>query len=226
MKPELTEVVKEVIEQARAVEDMEAKFGRALSADEDDVRRFILTRAPTSGRLPAVAEIKEAFARLSGEEVDAVLRALDEVDVIHLAEDGKSVAAAYPFSGPETLHLVTPDAEGYRPVYAMCAVDALGIPFMLGCDVSIRSRCRHCDDGVDVRVEGGEVASLEPASAVVWFDLEPHPCAAASCCPNTNFFASARHHAAWQESRPPRRGRLLEIGEAFYLGKFYFENRI
>jgi hypothetical protein len=114
-----------------------------LSAGEDDVRRFILTRSAALGRLPAVAEIKEAFARYPGEEVDAVLRRLDEVDVIHLAEDGKSVAAAYPFSGAEMLHLVTPHAEGYRPVYAMCAVDALGIPFMLGCDVSIRSRCRH-----------------------------------------------------------------------------------
>ncbi|UCH78878.1 MAG: alkylmercury lyase family protein, partial [Candidatus Coatesbacteria bacterium] len=205
MKPELTEVVKEVIEEARAVEDMEAKFGRSLSADEDDVRRFILTRTAVWGRIPLVAEIKEAFARLPGEEVDAVLRALDEVDVIHLAEDGVSVAAAYPFSGPETPHLVTPYAGDYRPVYAMCAVDALGIPFMLGCDVAIHSRCGHCDDAVDLRVEGGEITSLEPASAVVWFDLEPHPCAAASCCPNTNFFASAEHHAAGQEGRPPRR---------------------
>ena len=46
--------------------------------------------------------------------------------------EGRVVAVAYPFSGRPTRQQV--ELDGFPAVYAMCAIDALGIPAMAGRD--------------------------------------------------------------------------------------------
>ncbi|MHA2062147.1 MAG: organomercurial lyase, partial [Candidatus Sifarchaeia archaeon] len=57
-------------------------------------------------------------------------------------------------------------------------------------------------------------------------DMEYLNCAATSLCKNTNFFSSERHFEKWKKGKPLRKGKLLAIQEAFYLGKLFFENRL
>jgi hypothetical protein len=83
-----------------------------------------------------------------GDEVGGLLAELHDHDVIRLDEHG-GVRAAYPFSGVPTAHAVR--TFGGPMVYAMCAMDALGMADMLGRDVNITST--NPAYGREIRVE-------------------------------------------------------------------------
>ncbi len=72
-----------------------------------------------------------------GLEPEAALAALHDRDLIRRDPATGTIACAYPFSGPPMPHRVAP--AGGRAFYAMCAVDVLGIPFLLGRDATITS---------------------------------------------------------------------------------------
>ena len=205
---------------------MNAKFGRTLLKEENDVRRFILVQAPVLGRIPAIDEISQAFSQFPNEKIAAVLNKLDQADVIHLDKNKKTIAAVYPFSGSETSHRVTLKRKGYKKIYAMCAIDALGVCFMFNCDVSIESGCHHCGEQTEIEIKDNEIIFLKPENVVVWCDMEYSCCAATSLCRNINFFSSEQHFTEWQKGKPKRKGDLIQIQEAFYLGKSFFERRL
>jgi len=226
LKPEPTKRAKKIFQDACSVENMEAKFGRTLSMDANRIRNFILTQSPVLGRIPYIHEIRKEFNEFQKEKVDALLNKLDQVDAIHLDNDKMNIVAAYPFSGSETSHQVYLKRKGFKRVYAMCAIDALGMSFMFDCDVSVESLCYHCGERIDIKVSDNEIISLNPRNTVVWCDMEYSCCVSTSLCKNTNFFSSEKHYEDWQKGKPIRKGNLLPIQEAFYLGKLFFENRL
>jgi hypothetical protein len=226
LKPEPTKRAKEIFQEACNVENMEAKFGRTLSVDENRVLKFILNQSPVLGRIPHIDETKKEFSQIQNDKMDAILNKLDQVDAIHLDNDGTKIVAAYPFSGSETSHLVSLKRKGFKRVYTMCAIDALGMSFMFNCDVSIESLCNHCRERIEIEIKDNEIIILNPKNPVVWCDMEYSCCAATSLCKNTNFFSSEKHYKDWQKGKPIRKGSLLQIPEAFYLGKLFFENRL
>jgi hypothetical protein len=63
--------------------------------------------------------------------------------------DGR-VVLAYPFSGTPTA-FVTVLADG-RERWACCAIDALGVAAMLKQPVTVRARCHHCDERIELAV--------------------------------------------------------------------------
>ncbi len=116
-------------------------------------------------------------------------------DAVVLGHDG-AVVAAYPFSATPTLHRVAVD--GGPRVYAMCAVDALGMSAMLARPVTIAAREPDTDLQIRVRVDG-EQATFEPPTTVVYAGTTGKGCcgrAAQQRCGTINFFttAYARHH--------------------------------
>lgn len=226
MKPEPTVRAKSIFQEACNTENMDAKFGRTLSKEENDVRKFILSQSPVLGRIPSLDEIRNAFTQFPPEKVDFILNRLNRLDIIHLDSDKQTIAAAYPFSGSETAHFVALERENYKRGNAMCAIDALGASFMFNCDSLIDSLCHHCGKRIQIKIQDNEISSLNPPNIVVWCDMEFRDCAATSLCKNINFFSSEDHFRAWQKENPRRSGELLHIGEAFYLGKLFFENRL
>ena len=205
---------------------MNGKFGRTLNKEENDIREIILTKPPLLGRIPSIDEIKNEFNKFPNEKVVTILNKLDMLDVIHLSDDKKSIIAAYPFSGSKTPQTVKLKGGGYKKIYAMCAIDALGVCFMFDCDVTIDSRCYYSDEKIRIEIKDNEIIMLKPKNTVVWCDMEYSCCAATSLCKNINFFSSKFYFAGWRKEKSTRKGYLLSIQEAFYLGKLFFENRL
>lgn len=116
--------------------------------------------------------------------------------------------------------------EGYAKIYAMCALDALGVSSMFDCGVSIESRCHHCGEGIKIEIEDNKIVLKKPDKTVMWCDKDYSCCAATSICKNINFFSSEQHFAEWNKEKPGRKGELMQIQEALYLGKLCFENRL
>jgi hypothetical protein len=113
-----------------------------------------------------VHEVAHTLAR-PVEDVLEGFRKLAAYDLIVWREDEARLLSAYPCSGVPTAHQVLID--GHTRLYAMCAIDALGIPFMLGQGARIRSACFFCQQPVTVDVHGGSLQGAFPLTTVVWF---------------------------------------------------------
>lgn len=113
-----------------------------LSEEARAALREILERLVADGRPVSVAPV--------GAPVAAV-NELDGRDLVHVS-DGQ-VVLAYPWSGtPTPFVVVLPDG---RERWACCAIDALGVPALLGQPVTVRAGCHHCGEPIELEVTPG-----------------------------------------------------------------------
>ncbi|MFQ5882084.1 MAG: alkylmercury lyase family protein [Candidatus Methylomirabilales bacterium] len=123
-----------------------------------------------------------------------------------------------------SVHRDRPNARGGPTVFALCAVDALGIPVMLGQAANIASRCAHCQTPVEVAVTPGGLGRHHPRESLMWFPLAAEVCrpVAQSRCPDINFFCSPEHLDTWWLARGRPEGLSMTMAEAFEAGREIF----
>jgi hypothetical protein len=194
------------------------------------VHQRVLHAFARTGQAPEVTELAEAAAP---RDARTVLDELHAADFLRLDQVGR-IRAAYPFSAVPTAHIVQ-IADGPR-VYAMCAIDALGIASMLHTQVRISSADPGTGAPVTVTVPAdGSGALWDPVTAVVFAgrrsdqsdcasceESTAQPAAVDVCCGYVNFFASARTAAAWEHAHPEVTGRALGHADAERLGTAIF----
>ena len=187
------------------------------------VQQEILRRFAAAGSAPGAGEL-EAVARRFGRSATQVLAELAQQDFVTLDDDG-AVRAAYPFSAVPTAHRVT--IAGGTQVWSMCAVDALGIPVMLGCDAVITSTDPVSGEPVTVTATGGagvaDGMAWQPADAVVFVGRRCCDGPAAEvCCGALNFFTSPATAELWAAKHPDVVGQILTQADAEQLGARIF----
>ncbi len=191
----------------RAGQGRIAPAERGLRAVHQAVlRSFVHTGAAPD--FPSLAKHAAPFG------VSQVLAELADGDFLFLDPAGQ-ITAAYPFSGVPTQHRV--QIAGEAAVFAMCAIDALGISAMTGHAVAIESADPSTCEPVTVNVDGA-TSSWNPATAVVYVGRTAGQCAGPSasvCCGYMNFFATQAAAAAWAASHPEISGGIL--GQALAL---------
>jgi NAD-dependent dihydropyrimidine dehydrogenase PreA subunit len=178
------------------------------------LRRFLATGAPPTARwvLQAAAE--------AGLDASAV-NELAAADAVHTVNG--IVAVAYPFSGTPTLHRV--ELDGLPAVYAMCAIDALGLPAMAGRDGQISSADPHDGTPVEVTVRNG-TWSWTPAGAVVVAGRATD--CGTGCgsfevmCPHTVFHASPEFARAYLATHGGLDAQILGQDTAVECGRLNF----
>ncbi len=190
-----------------------------LSLQEDAVRKAILKVFADQGKTPSVQELAHALG-LPLAPVLAACRTLAAADLIVWQDATTQIVSAYPFSGSQTAHAVLLGAHTTR--YAMCAIDALGIPFMLGQGACIRSACFFCRTPVTMDIADGLLQGATPSTLVVWLSEQDGCCVAEVRCPVMNFFCEEAHLRAWHAASPQERGRSLSVLEALEVGKAAF----
>jgi hypothetical protein len=190
-----------------------------LDPVEKAVHQAILRGFATIGHAPTASQLGPVTAG-SGRAVDEVLAALHDLDAIRLTPEGQ-IAVAYPFSAQPTRHRVRIDDR--VDVYAMCAIDALGMAAMLGADTRIDSTDVTNGHPVRVTTTGAGHTSWDPATAVVFIGAdgvgEP---SAECCCDYLNFFTDQAAAAAWTAAHPHIPGQILSQAEAEQLGAQLF----
>jgi hypothetical protein len=98
-----------------------------------------------------------------GINASSVLKGLKDKGLAAIQDDG-SITGVYPFSALPTNHRVQFDSG--KSVYAMCAIDSLGIAYELEKDVAISSSCSHCKRHISVEIVEGRVSMVEPETTL------------------------------------------------------------
>ena len=130
------------------------------------------------------------------------------------------MAVAYPFSGVPTGHRV--QLAGAPPVWAMCAIDALGIPQMTGRDGILAAADPHSGEPLRVEVTGRNWRWNPPAAIVLMAQGGTSGSSALCSCPHVNFFARADNARSYLESHPDLTGQLLDQRTATELAGLVF----
>jgi hypothetical protein len=157
-------------------------------------------------------------SRLAAElELDpqSALAALAAADLVHTDLAAGRVRVAYPFSGTPTAHRV--ELTDSPPVYAMCALDALGIPQMARRHGRIRSADPTSGQPITIQVDQ-HGWRWQPTITMVLVGTATMGDACGSvadcCCPYINFHASLADADAYRRAHPAMAVELLEQAEA------------
>ena len=135
---------------------------RELDSLPRGVLRAILEQFIAAGGPVRVDTVTAVLPEYGPAEIREAITRLDEKDLV-LFQDGQ-VTVAYPFAAaPTAFQVVLLDGEER---YAVCAIDALGVPAMLGHPVTIRSRCHHCGEGLTIDV--GPNGPIGETEIMVW----------------------------------------------------------
>ncbi len=178
------------------------------------VHQAVLRSFISTGSAPGVTSLAGHAAPFHAAEV---LAELAEGDFVHLDHAGQ-IAAAYPFSAPPTAHRV--QITGHATVFAMCAIDALGISAMTGLAVLIESADPYTGRPVTIAVDRAS-STWDPATALVYVGRTASHSdgpSASVCCSYMNFFATRAAAAAWAASHPEISGGILDQHRALQIG--------
>jgi Alkylmercury lyase len=177
------------------------------------VHQAVLRSFVHTGAAPGISSLAGHAAPFDGSQV---LAELADGDFVCLGQAGQ-ITAAYPFSAQPTRHRVR--ISGEATVFAMCAIDALGISAMAGRPVVIDSADPSTGQPVTVKVDRAD-SSWDPATAVVYAGRTDGQCAGPSasvCCGYINFFATRAAASAWQASHPEITGGILGQARALHV---------
>jgi hypothetical protein len=195
---------------AGGVHDRQATLPGPLQAFHRALLGVFLTEAGPPD--PTVIGRLAAERRL---DPQAALASLAEADLVHADPATGRVGVAYPFSGPPTPHRVEL-AEG-PSVYAMCALDALGIPQMTRRSGRIRSIDPSSGQPITVEVDD-QGWRWQPPTTVVLAGTTTMGDVCGSvvdcCCPYINFHASPHDADTYRQAHPAMAAELFEQAEA------------
>jgi hypothetical protein len=175
------------------------------------VHQAILRAFGRTGRGPSHADLL-GVADAAGVELAAALAELNHADLIVLDPRGE-LLAAYPFSAAPTRHRLTLGSG--VSVHAMCAIDALGVPAMLGQPVTVTSAEPDTGRQVTVQVDGDQ-ATWQPPTALILAAATSDCCApsAQRTCGYINFFTTNAAALAWADDHPELSWALLDQPQA------------
>lgn len=107
----------------------------------------------------------------------------------------QEIVSIYPVSLKPTEHQIF--LEDGTKLFAMCAVDALGMPIMFNKNVRVVSRCEECKSEMVFEIKNEEIIFMSHPDATVCRPKRQVYSAAETCCPLVNFFCSKKHANEW-----------------------------
>ena len=208
-----------MIDVARMWRGGSAERQAGIPAPLRELHRAVLRQFLHTGVPPTREWLRTAAGSLGlGESAIADLAA---ADLVHLT-DGV-VRVAYPFSGTPTRQTV--ELDGLPAVYAMCAIDALGIPAMAARDGRIAATDPRDGSPVVVSVRNRSW-TWTPATAVVRYGQAgqsgPDQGSCEVMCPHTTFHVSRDSAQAYRAEHPGIETEILDQRAAVRLGRRIF----
>lgn len=185
---------------------------KAARSDDQRLYRVLLQFLAAQGAAPSMPAAATT-AGLTEDQVGSALHRLASADLVALDASGDLVGV-FPLSARPTRHRVT--LPNGRELHAMCAVDALGVPAMVGQPGTIHSSDPSTGGAICVEISDQTVVA-EPAETVVLLCRSGAGPLASACCSVIDFYASADGAQAALEEFTVA-GQVLQLANALDLG--------
>jgi predicted transcriptional regulator len=170
-----------------------------LTPLEKETLKTIFEAIMEFGQAPTVNELETRMSKPAS-SIISTLDKLEEKDLLLRKKGTQEITSIYPFSLTPTSHRVI--LEDGKQLFAMCAVDAVGMASMFDKDLKVISRCGWCKQEVTIQIKQGEIVSKSHPGILIWnFEPTEGP-AAETCCPMVNFFCSKEHLTQWEDANP------------------------
>jgi thiol-disulfide isomerase/thioredoxin len=100
--------------------------------------------------------------------------------------------------------------------YGCCTHCSLGVAARLQQDIEVEAKDGFSGELIRVKTLNGQVASLEPASAIAWFGQNKNPEGkwVSAGCFKQGFFVREANLQKWLDARPAMTGRQITIAQA------------
>jgi hypothetical protein len=100
--------------------------------------------------------------------------------------------------------------------YGCCTHCALGVAARLKQDIEVEARDAFSGEAIRVKTLDGQVASLEPATAIAWFGQKKGPDGkwVSAGCFKQGFFVNQENLKKWLDARPAMTGRQISIAQS------------
>jgi len=183
-----------------------------LTSEEIEILRCIFETILKTGKTPTIREIQLAL----NQSDDYIIHALDEFekkDILLRKKGTQEIISVYPISLTPTEHQII--LENKKKLFAMCAVDALGMPVMFNRKAKVVSQCEKCKREIAIEIRNDEIAWISHPKVMIWSPGRQIAPAAETCCPMVNFFCSKEHLQEWTKENPGLIGKISEIEQAF-----------
>lgn len=176
-----------------------------IPGDLRELHRAILREFTRSGAPVRQGDLRRVAEDL-GLDADAAFGALAQADLVYVDSAG-TIVVAYPFSGRDLGISVT--LAGGPMCWAMCAIDALGIPQMTGRAAVIAAVDPHDQEPVRVEVRDGKWSWLPPEAVVLVAASECAGSTAERICPLITFHVDERSAQAHLAAQPGATGKVV-----------------
>lgn len=147
-------------------------------------------------------------------------------NVLTLNCNGK-IDSVYPFSITKTDKIIEFERLGKQPFYAMCAIDALGIYYLIGKSLTIESTCPISKQKIIVRMncDKEKICSNLSTLRVLHVDLTSSSNWAIDCCSQMHFFINENCLEQWllKNGCKNKKYYSLTLEEACKVAKKLFE---
>lgn len=193
-----------------------------LPEPERRLHRRIL-RSMAGGNEVAASDLA-GWASEEGLNTNSALEALAGRDLALRDPGTGGISVAYPFSARPTAHRVS-FADGLD-VFAMCAIDALGVPFMVGEAVEVRSTDPATGAQIEVSLDASGASDSRPPDTVVVLGCANTDASSShsanGLCPHTNFAVSPASGQAQLDVLTGCAGVVLSMSKAIAAGREIF----
>lgn len=174
--------------------------GRTVLSSNKNVLKTVenicsrLTKLEKIKRYSMIASILEGKIEFSTDLYKDLLKK----QVIYANAKG-FVTSVYPFSITQTDKVIEFKNNCFPTLYAMCAIDALGIYYLTGESLTIKSKCPVCLNDITIKIdsEKSEVYSSNSDLRVLHVDLKSSCNWAIECCGQMHFFYNEDYLKEW-----------------------------
>lgn len=194
----------------RSVEEEQCRC--VLTSREIEVLKCIFETILKTEKTPTIREMRLSLKK-SDEYIIHTLDELEKKDILLRKRGTKEIVSIYPLSLTPTEHRII--LENGKRLFAMCAVDALGMPIMFNRKAKIVSRCEKCKQEITIEIENEEIAWISHPDIMIWSPGRQIAPAAEITCPSVNFFCCKEHLEEWIKENPDLIGKISEIEQGF-----------
>jgi hypothetical protein len=189
-----------------------------LNPLEKETLRAMFLAILELGRAPTIEELQLKMEKTT-EEIIHILDELEQKDVLLRRKGTQEIVSIYPVSLTSTEHQVI--FEDGKKLFAMCALDAVGIPSLFKINARVDSRCEWGTEKTFIEIRDEKIAAKSHPDILIWNTDEIIIPAAETCCPLMNFFCTEEHLKKWES----KNSELSKIGQGILLEQAYPENK-